>query len=397
MKACDKAPKRSGYILFIIILAILVKLSLFIFVSIHAPQSKFMPDSHDYLKLADVLASKGVFARLEEGKLVCETFRTPGYPLFLAILNGILKIPLSGVVFLQVLMTLLAAFVTYKTALWIDEKIAFLGAAIMLFDIPVSIFSLLLLTETLFMVALSLFMLSFVIYLKNRKFGILALSAIILAIAVYIRPIAYYLGIAIFFFILYINRHRGLKICVSQALVFLVVTYSIIGAWQFRNYALSHNAAFSSVEGLNLAAFGLVHSYTRNTDPHTQGMSPLPYYINVSARCLLSLMTRQGNFKYFNCEILNVAGNILAYIWMLFWLAGFVIGLMWIKNNIYMQFISYIALYFILTSVIGAMWIVGERFRVPIMPFIAIISAYGWLNLVPFFKQKPIHSKANLN
>jgi hypothetical protein len=39
-------------------------------------------------------------------------------------------------------------------------------------------------------------------------------------------------------------------------------------------------------------------------------------------------------------------------------------------------------LYFTIVSIAGGMWVVGERFRVPIMPFIAVISAYGWMSLL---------------
>jgi uncharacterized membrane protein YkvA (DUF1232 family) len=45
---------------------------------------------------------------------------------------------------------------------------------------------------------------------------------------------------------------------------------------------------------------------------------------------------------------------------------------------VYYQFIFSIILYFVFITIAGDMWYSGERFRVPIVPFIAIISAAGW-------------------
>jgi hypothetical protein len=385
MKACDRAPKRSGYILFIIILAILIKFSLFVFVSIHAPQGKIMPDSDSYIKLSEMIVSKGIFAlNNERGVVVYETLRTPGYPIFLALLNGVMKITLNGIVFIQIVMTLLAALVIYKTSLEIDPRIAFLSMVILLFDPPITIFSLVVLTETLFMFLMAMFVFCFTVYLKHGNIRFLILSAILAAASAYVRPIGYYLGIAMTFFIIYSNRKRGFKKIIVHALVFVVVVYSILGAWQARNYLRCGKVVFSSLEHFNLSDMGLIKSYVRNADPQTKDFAPLPYYVNVSFRCLMSLMTRPGSLKYLHSDILTAIGKILAYPWMAFWLVGFVWGVTKIRNNIYMQFVLYAALYFIAVSICGAMWIVGERFRVPIMPFIAIISAYGWLMLFKY-------------
>ena len=125
----------------VIIIALLIKFSLFTFASIHNPRAKFQYDSYGYLNTGMMLTSHGVFAQDNNGVLKYELFRTPGYPLFLGLLHGTLKIPLDGVILVQVLLTILAAFVTYKAAFEIDNKIAFLGAAIVLFSLPVTIFS----------------------------------------------------------------------------------------------------------------------------------------------------------------------------------------------------------------------------------------------------------------
>ena len=63
---------------------------------------------------------------------------------------------------------------------------------------------------------------------------------------------------------------------------------------------------------------------------------------------------------------------------MIFWILGFIIGMIRVKGNIYYQFVLLVCVYFIAASIGGAGLLVGERFRVPMVPFIAVLSAYGW-------------------
>jgi len=79
---------------------------------------------------------------------------------------------------------------------------------------------------------------------------------------------------------------------------------------------------------------------------------------------------------------------VLAYPWTALWMAGFVWGITKVGRNLYLQFMFFVVLYFIVTSVGALMWDVCERLRVPMMPFIAIISAYGWINLLSLVRKQ---------
>lgn len=161
--------KNKKLIIILIVIALLIKLSLFLFMVISIPEAKFQPDSTDYLNTASVLSSHGAFALNDNGVLKYELFRTPGYPFFLSALHYILRIPLTGVSFLQLLLTILVAFITYKAAFEINSKIALLSAIIVLFSPPITIYSLQILADTLYLTLISLFMLAFILYLKNKK------------------------------------------------------------------------------------------------------------------------------------------------------------------------------------------------------------------------------------
>jgi len=369
---------KNKLFLSIVIIAVLIKIFFFAFVTANVPNAKFENDSYDYLNTGMMLASRGVFAQDNNGVLKYELNRTPGYPFFLGLLHGTLKIPLNGIILVQVLLTILAAFVTYKAAFEIDNKITFLAAAIVLFSIPVTVFSLMIMTESLYLFLISLFMLAFIRYLKNRKTKLLVLSAILLATATYVRPISYYLGGALAIFIVYVNIPNKFKKAILHAILFLAVAYGLLGVWQLRNYIHFHQNTFSSIIQSNYKTNGIFHSYLTNKDPLTQGWPLIPYYVNVSWRCFLSLITRPGSFKYLHFPALTIAGKVIGYPWVVFWMSGFLIGLTQIRRNVYYQFILCVILYFVFITIAGDMWCSGERFRVPIVPFIAIISAAGW-------------------
>ncbi|MDD5097710.1 MAG: glycosyltransferase family 39 protein, partial [Candidatus Omnitrophica bacterium] len=308
--------------------------------------------------------------------------RTPGYPFFLAIFQGLLKLSINGVLLIQILLTLLVALITYRAAYQIDHEIAFLSAVIILFDPAVSIFSLMLLSETLLLFLVSLFMLVFIMYLKNNKINFVIVSALLLIMTAFVRPITYYLGIAVSIFIIYANlRLKNIKKGIIHALVFCVLVYSFFGIWEFRNYRRTGQRAFSSaVQGIP-NAFGLTSGFTKNKDPRPLKEGPVAYYMNTASRCFLSLMTRPGPFKYFNSSVISVIGRIFAYPWMIFWMLGFIIGIFKIRGNIYYQFVLMLIAYFIFASIFGVGLMVSERFRVPMFSLIAVISALGWVKI----------------
>lgn len=361
--------------------AILIKIFLFLFLMFHAPQGRFQNDSADYIESAGILSSQGTFARAGAGgALRYDLHRAPGYSFFLAILHNVIKLPFNAIIFIQILLALLAAGITYKAAVLIDSKIAFLGAVIVLYDPPIFIFSLIILSEILFFFLLACFMFIFVRYLKDKRIVQVIAAALLLVLATYVRPISYYLGAVLAVFVLYADIRAGsFKKAIVHALVFLITVYSLLGIWEYRNYKLTGSMTFASVIQGNPRAFGLRGSFSRQPDSSVkQETRPVVYYAKTASRCFLSLMTRPGQFKYFKSAILSAVGKALAYPWMVFWMLGFILGVVKAGRNIYYQFMSLVVVYFIAASIGGAGLLVGERFRVPMVPFIAVLSAYGW-------------------
>lgn len=387
---------NKRYFIIVIGVAILIKVFLLYFSIVHVPEAKLVRDSYLYLNAGETIVSAGEFAsRGADGTLQPDYLIAPGYPFFLGVLHWLLGVPLAGVVLVQVLLTVLAAFIAYKAALEIDRRLGFLSLAILLYSPSITMFSLLILTESLFLFFITLVMFCFVKYLKTGRVTFVVLTGLAFAAAVYVRPGFYFLGIAIAAFIIYANATRNRKTVVFHALVLLVVVYGLLGLWQARNYLVFHEVVFSSAISKKVitgGAFeGLIHSYARNRDPFTQGAPPALYYINVTWRCALSLFTRPGTFKYLHSPALAATGKIFSYVVMVFWTGGFLYGITKIGRNIYYQFLLLIVICFACGTIIGEMWNVGERYRVPMMPFIAVISAYGWVSLFSF--RRTFHSR----
>jgi hypothetical protein len=368
-----------------LIIALAIKIFLFVFAQIYAPQAKYQVDSEIYIQTADNLATHRAFTRVynEDGSYSGELLRTPGYPLFLALLHGIFKIPFSGVIFIQVLLTILAALITYKTAKGIDPKLAYLSGLIILYDLPITIFSLMLLTETLFLFLISTFMFVFILYLKEQRFKFIILSALIITMATYVRPIAYFFAAAICVFMLYLLIRTGNKNIVIHILVLLITVYSLIGIWHIRNHRVGGKNTFSDVTLL-----AKTYRETIRDDTETTRLLPKAiYYLNAASRSVVKLMTTPGTLKNFNSKPLKRLGKITGYPWVAFWLIGFIFGISKIGKNLHLQFIIFVIIYFIAASVAGILFGVSSRQRVPMMPFVAIISSFGWIWLISLFKK----------
>jgi hypothetical protein len=384
--------RNKEYFVIIVMGAILIKLLLFLLATVYVPQSKFLPDSSLYLKTADMLRMKGAFATQNtNGSLKYEINRTPGYPIFIALINGVLKIPLGGIIFIQQLLIILVAGIVYKTAEAIEPKLKFLSAIIILYSPTLNIYSLMILTETLFIFFISMFMFCYVQYLKNGEIKSLLLSSVMLVLASYVRPGCYFLGIIMTFFIIYANAPKDTKKTLQHALFFIFITYSSLGVWQLRNYQVAGVPVFSSIFFEDPIKNGLCHSFLRNTNHFKHhfryDIGPVLYYMDATWQSFWSFMSRPGSLKYFNCHALTVIGKVFAYPFMIFWMIGFLWGIINTGRNIYYKFLLLVIVYFVSGSILSDMLIATSRFRMPIMPYIAIISAYGWIKLISIFQK----------
>jgi len=385
---------KRKIVLFFIIFAVFLKISLYAYTLHFAPNAKFKFDTSIYLETTKTLMVHGVFGTVkEDGNFSYQLYRTPGYPLFIGIFVYLFDFSLNGVIFVQIVLTLFTALITYKTANMIDQKLGMLSALIILFDPAITVYSLLLLTEALFLFFITLFMFIFVKFLKEEKIKYLVFSAFILGAATYIRPISYFMGglIGLFIFYKYLME-RKFKKAFGFAMIFIIIVHSLLGLWQYRNYRHFGRNTFCHIGLSTIKQIGFYKSYLRkrtelaaNSETKTKlakTRGPVHYYLKTGFRSFMSLMTRPSSLKHFGNKNLKMLGKVFSYPWIVFWLAGMIIGIAKIKRRDYCyQFLFWVIIYFICTTIGASMESAGARLRVPMVPFMAILSSFGWFSL----------------
>ena len=372
-------------LLVIIFGSLVVKFALFGYAAVNVPSAKFMPDTPTYIEPGINLIERGVFATFdEEGEIKYDLLRTPGYPLFIGLLRKIFKLSFDHIVIVQILLITLAGYIIYKAAYELDRNIALLAAFIFLFDLPVAISTLMLLTEALYTVFMALFMFFFLKYLKEYKIGVLILSTFMLIMATYIRPVSYYLGVWLAVGIVYVLFRRDFKKAIAHALILLLVFHASLGLWHYRNYARTGNADFTVIDNNNLSGIGLLHRYARVSDSETTKMGPLLYYADYVTRSTIQFFAIPGTLKYLRSRPIKIASKIYGYPWVIFWLIGIFFAR---YDRLPYRFLLFTVLYFAVVSIVVTGLCVGSRFRVPIMPLLSILSASGWMRILDKFRK----------
>jgi len=211
------------------------------------------PDSSRYIELADSLVSHQRFALSKENGavhlplsqimreageyptvdgLTSEIFRTPGYPVFLAIARD-LRIAL----FIQCLLSAVTVVLVYRLGLSLNlsESASAIGAIILALH-PADIVSAnVILTESLFSFLVVVSLLS---NLNNRS----CYSGLLLASATLVRPVSLFLGI-----LMPLLQRGSLRSKLSFFAIFLIPLL----LWCSRNYTEGRGFRISSVPAIN--------------------------------------------------------------------------------------------------------------------------------------------------
>lgn len=224
-------------------------------------------DTGYYRILAQNLLNYGVFSAVKEGPLVPESFRTPGYPAFLALTYAVVG-NWTGVMFIQTLISALAPLFLYLIGKELfGEKIAFWAVIIFIID-PTRIFlSVIALSDALFVVV---FLASLRLFISQRYFY----SGILLGVSTLIRPIAQFLPILliVFSFLYFKKEAEGesiFKLFFKKSGVFVFGFILIVSPWAIRNYIHFGSMQISSVGSYNLLFYNAslyLHHKTGETE-----------------------------------------------------------------------------------------------------------------------------------
>jgi 4-amino-4-deoxy-L-arabinose transferase-like glycosyltransferase len=239
---------------FVVSLALFIRLVLVVVCSLQSSSGLVLvvDDTQSYIEPATEILASGRF----ETDSQPEIFRTPGYPLLLALGMALGPVELVTLV-LQIVLSVLTTWLTYRLAIEVTQRrlVAVTAASLYALE-PLSIlYTSILLTETLFttfFVGFAYLMARAVRELRNSD---VVIAAILLVAATYIRPVTIYLPILCAVLLISVavrTTTPSIRRGVIAALTLLFVSYAGIFPWIARNHFVSHYTGFSTVADVNL-------------------------------------------------------------------------------------------------------------------------------------------------
>lgn len=213
------------------------------------------PDSAGYLVIAENLAERGVFSEARMEPYAPDTFRTPGYSLFVAFFGYIMGGGVWSVVAIQIILTALTALVIWEMGKRMGYAAPGFGAALLFALEPTVIFSTLtLMSEALFM---CLFLFALYVWFFADEFLTsnyrAPLAGLLVGLAILVRPIGIFLPVV---FLsgkaLFVSKEKVRSFGVSS-LLFLATVAVVVFPWIMRNKAVSGVYGLSALSSYNLA------------------------------------------------------------------------------------------------------------------------------------------------
>jgi 4-amino-4-deoxy-L-arabinose transferase-like glycosyltransferase len=195
-----------------------------------------------------------------------DTFRTPGYPMFIALFYSLFGEAPWVVLLAQAFVDLATMYVIFKIGqLVFTERVGLIAAALFAFDTNTMFATTTLLTETLFVCVL---MAGFYCYLRALlRFDLASAVAggLLLALATLIRPVAEYFFVILIVFALLWMTAGTVKSRLRTAAILSLAFALTIAPWAYRNYALYDTVALSSIQGENLLFWQVTYARTWET------------------------------------------------------------------------------------------------------------------------------------
>ena len=422
----------------VLLLGFILRLIPFVYVAIAHPEGLLSFDSYGYLNIAENLIEHQTFSKSPAGEpILADISRTPVFPLLLTLL----KFFSDNVIWLGGILLLIGSvnvWLTFKIAdiLIANKRMVLLATILMAIDIPSIFFSSIILTETLFTCLLLLLLLLTIQKDIDLKRSILI--GFMMSMVILCRPIAVFLPLL--FIIYLIWKQKSWKIVGS----FLFSSYLLVTLWAYRNYThfemftvsnistanfYFHTSASLIAETENLPTYKVQHQLSDElmsaeewTGDPVKDMKPMIAYANKASYKYITehpwLFAKQytiGLIYFFTKPIRNYIDYYLGFtkrysalaekklqsdifkkvisntsftaiILVIFQLVcsliiclGVLFYVIKSKREKEFLFLLGIILYFAFTSSITE---VDGRFRIPMVPLLAILGALGWSKMI---------------
>ena len=206
----------------------------------------FTPDTEGYIKLSHSLIESGRFAMDSSP----EIFRTPGYPLFMAVGAPFGESWWRAVIIVQIILDAALVYLTFLLAFCLaGQRAGLLAAALQAVSPLAMAYSVRILSDSLFAFMLTLVLLLLVFHFKTAKTWPAVAAACFLGAACYVRPVGQVIAIVCFLALL-IGRRK-----IAPAAAFIGIIVLAVAPWFARNVAVAQCWGFSSFAGDSLYFF----------------------------------------------------------------------------------------------------------------------------------------------
>ncbi len=393
--------KKIGFIFFVFICYVAIRLVPFFF-TFNNTSRYFTRDSYEYNELAVNIAEHGYYMPVSKEPGLR---RTPGYPLYLAIIYKLFGVKPAIALFFQIILSgFIPVFIYLNASLLLSKRTAKIAAVISVFE-PVSIiYANTLLSETLFVLFLLISTYFFIKTLKHKSTSALVLSALSAGVAIYIKPVGLYLPFI--YALLYLTvSWLSLKDRIKYAAKFVVIVALIVSPWIIRNYISYGYKGFSSIQDINLyyeRAAGVVaevehiplkQTYSKLAEAVPSGLSLANKYQFYRDKAISIILHHP--YAYLIVMLKGSVNMLLSPSrWIVFRLSGMkprLLGVMWQEHNsqnaqktllsdppIVLGAVAYQILFNIvigLLIIIGIVVLAGEGFIKELL-FLLILIAY---------------------
>lgn len=231
----------------VVLFAILIRIVLFVIIKPWDLEFETHPlfyyDPQEYHELAKAMLG---------WDFLDNTIRTPGYPAFIAFFYWIFGVNPTIVYAVQLLLSVFSVFMIYRIGnLFFSEKISSAAALMLAFDPHMIIFSFNLLSEALFVPVILVMTYFLLKFYQTDTPKYLLFASVFLAASAYIRPVTLYLAPAFFPLFLVLGNGSFQKKLKSWGMM-LFIFFLLLSPWYVRNLVKFDSLSFCTTGGYNI-------------------------------------------------------------------------------------------------------------------------------------------------
>lgn len=239
-------------LLIILLLAAITRLTLLSAILIKNPDGIYVHDSYGYWNIGYNVTHNGVFSQSENFPFDPDYYRTPVYPLFITFAELIGPEGIT-IIILQIIVAVLTCYFVFKIAhlLTNNSFISNIAALIVAVDLPSIALSNLVLTETLFTFLMVLSFFFLIRYFQNEKMSDLLFTGVFSGLLILCRPIAFFIPFLFLVFISY-RSFRRMNELFKQLIVYSGIVLLTLTPWLVRNKVVFGHYFLSVIREHNL-------------------------------------------------------------------------------------------------------------------------------------------------